>query len=110
MSDGWGGPTWAQWHDTARDIEATVAEAKASHENARQWKAYAERLKQELDEVWALYCETKGNVAGQRRLKDIAIEELSKADPTNAFLDPANRKQPFEEAKEAAMKEVRRNA
>ena len=101
----WKGPTWGQWADAVGDANRHIAEHAAS---AQQWMAYAKRLEAELDEVWDLYRNAKGSASGQRRLKEMALEELAKADPGNALLDPANRKKPSDEAKEAAMKQIRR--
>lgn len=108
MSDGWAGPTWGQWKETVRDMEATRDAAIGHANNAAQWMAYAKRLEAELDEVWELYRESKGNASGQRRLKTLAMDELTRIDPANKILDPALREKEFDAAKAEAMRQVQR--
>lgn len=104
----WAGPTWGQWADTVDEIAATRDVANQNAQSAQQWMAYAKRLEAELDEVWNLYREARGNAGGQKRVKEAVIEELQKADPSNALLDQTRRQVIFDEAKKETMAKVRR--
>lgn len=106
--DGWAGPTWAQWNDTVRDVEATRDAAIEHSNNAKQWMAYAKRLEAELDEVWNLYRDAKGNGAGQRKLKEMALAEVEKLDPGSKMLDQTFRQGVMDKEYDEAVKKLRR--
>lgn len=101
----WKGPTWGQWADAVGDANRHIKEHAAS---AQQWMAYAKRLEAELDEVWNLYRDAKGNASGQRRLKTLAMDELARLDPANKILDAAFREKEFDAAKAEAIQQVQR--
>lgn len=107
------GPTWGQWKETVRDIEATRDAAIEHANNANQWMAYAKRLEQQLeamtndrDQLLELYRDAKGSAGGQRRVKEAVIEELQKADPSNKLLDQSVRQQMFDTAKAQAISDL----
>lgn len=103
---GWNGPTWSQWHGAAQEADSNFLIAEENFAAAQKWKAYAARLEKELDEVWDLYRESRGNTAGQMKLKEEALSEIEKLDPGNRMLDVNTRGKIFDEAKEARLKEM----
>lgn len=105
MSD-FQGPTWGQWRGTVRDIEATRGAAIAHANNAQAWKAYAANLEAQLDELWEMFREAQGNGSGQRRIKEAALEEIKRLDPSNSLLEKPVRQKLFDEGKEADQQTV----
>ncbi len=105
---GWNGPTWSQWHGAAQEADSNFLIAEENFAAAQKWKAYAARLEKELDEVWDLYRETKGNATGQQALKEAALEEVKKLDPANKMLDLSTRKEIFDSAKGEEMSQIRK--
>lgn len=105
---GWNGPTWSQWYGATQEADQNFLTAEENFAAAQKWKAYAARLEKELDEVWDLYRETKGNATGQRVLKEAALEELQKTDPTNKLLSQPHRQEILEAAKAEEMKGIRK--
>lgn len=100
---GWNGPTWSQWHGAAQEADQNYLIAEENFAAAQKWKAYAAKLEKELDEVWELYRDTKGNAVGQMRLKDESLSEIAKLDPTNRMLDTTTRKEIFKAAKDEEL-------
>lgn len=105
---GWNGPTWSQWYGATQEADQNFLTAEENFAAAQKWKAYAARLEKELDEVWDLYREARGNGSGQRVLKETALEEIQKMDPGNKMLDLAVRKEIFDQAKESDMNSIRK--
>ena len=104
----WGGPTWSQWYGATQEADQNHDIANHNYAAAQKWKAYAARIEKELDEVWALYKDARGNASGQRRLKNLAMDELTKIDPNNSVLDPKFREEEFDKAKAETIKQIKR--
>jgi hypothetical protein len=100
---GWNGPTWSQWYGATQEADQNFLTAEENFAAAQKWKAYAARLEKELDEVWELYRDTKGNAVGQMKLKDESLSEIAKLDPGNRMLDTATRKEIFKAAKDEEL-------
>lgn len=104
----WNGPTWSQWYGATQEADQNFLTAEENFAAAQKWKAYAARLEKELDEVWDLYRETKGNATGQQALKEAALEELKKSDPGNKMLEISTRKEIFDASKSEEMSQIRK--
>lgn len=105
---GWNGPTWSQWYGATQEADQNFLTAEENFAAAQKWKAYAARLEKELDEVWDLYREVRGNASGQMKLKEAALDEVKKLDPGNKMLDLAVRKEIFDTAKNETLQELRK--
>jgi hypothetical protein len=97
------GPTWSQWYGATQEADQNFLTAEENFAAAQKWKAYAARLEKELDEVWDLYRESRGNAAGQMKLKEESLSEIEKLDPGNRMLDLPTRKEIFKAAKDEEM-------
>lgn len=95
----WEGPGWgmiASLNDKIGKLE----------KNNDAWKKYAAKIEKELDEVWDLFREAKGNASGQRVLREAVDKELEKSDPANKMLDKNHRREIFNKAKAAEQQLV----
>lgn len=104
----WGGPTWSQWYGATQEADQNHDIANHNYAQAQKWKAYAARIEKELDEVWDLYKGEKGNHAGQRKLKEMALGEIEKLDPSNKLLDKNYRNEIITQEYNDEVKKVRR--
>ena len=102
------GPTWGQWFGATQEADSNFLIAEENYAAAQKWKAYAARLEKELDEVWDLYRETKGNAVGQMKLKEESLSEIEKLDPGNRMLDVSTRKEIFKVATEEELSQIRK--
>ena len=105
---GWNGPTWSQWYGATQEADQNFLTAEENFAAAQKWKAYAARLEKELDEVWDLYRDSKGNGAGQKKLKEIALTEIEKLDPANRMLDQSFRQEVMNKEYDATVQKIRK--
>lgn len=63
--------------------------AQAAQRSAEQWKAYAQDLERQLLAVQA-------NLAGNKAVKDAALRELAKVDPSNYLMVQQNRQRIYD--------------
>lgn len=68
-----------------------LSRAREANESAQKWKAYAEKLDRDLAAAQA-------NLEGYKALKDAAIKELSRVDPSSFLTVQQNRQKVFEDA------------
>jgi len=78
----------------------TLTRARNAEEVARNWMEYARGLEEKL----ALYA---ANYEGMEALKNAAMEELSRVDPTNRLTVQENRQCIFDQARNASLNKSR---
>lgn len=103
---GWIGPNWGMWADTVDEMNATAKRADKNYQSAVEWKEYAKRLEVRLEETWQAFREDSGNASGQHAVRQAAIEEIARIDPTNKMLNKEYRLNIFDKAKEERLKEI----
>lgn len=82
--------------------------ADAEHALAK-WKAHANKLQKRLDELREWYDDKSAEAVGQAALKEAALAELKRFDPTNKLLDQAYRKTIYDEAKAKSIAELKKD-
>lgn len=93
------------WGLHLADVGAANARADRNADVAAKWKAHAEKMKADLDQVWELYNKKSAAENGQAALKNAALQELEKLDPLNKMLNAGYRKKLYEEAYEKSLNE-----
>ncbi|WP_175898671.1 hypothetical protein [Burkholderia vietnamiensis] len=84
------------------DNGIALGRAFAAERNAAEWKAYARKLEQQLLAVEA-------NLAGNKALKDAALHELSRSDPSNYLMAQQNRQRIYDKDFDAVIASARRS-
>lgn len=107
------GPTWGLYQ---ADVGAANARADRNADAAAKWKAHAEKMKADLEEVMQLYQnklnqydEKTAQEIGQAALKEAALSEIEKLDPLNKMLNTGYRKKLYDEAYGKALADRQKN-
>lgn len=107
------GPNYGMWADTVEAMNAQARQLERSHASAEQWKKHCDNLEAALDEisgrlktVSGMYVNKAAAEAAQARLKEHALDELRRLDPSNKMLDPEYRKSIYEREKDKIEKEL----
>jgi len=74
----------------------------------KEWKDYAEKLQKALNEARLALVNKSGAEAGQAALKEAALAEIAKLDPSNKLLDPAYRKTLYDAEMAAVLKHLQK--
>ncbi|GAB3552130.1 hypothetical protein GCM10027343_37270 [Noviherbaspirillum agri] len=98
------GPTYGMWTDTVDEMNETVDALERSRASLKEWKEYAQKLETSLAKVNEMFRDRVGAEAAQAGLKDLALQELQRLDPTNKLLDPEYRKVSYDKLKDECMK------
>ena len=76
-----------------------IAYANRTNKSLAEWQAYAEKREKALVDLAAKHRRSgkaltskSGATGGQAKLKELALKELERLDPSNKLLDPAYRK------------------
>ncbi|MEX3843180.1 hypothetical protein [Paraburkholderia sp. BR10882] len=85
------------------DNGAVLGRAFAAERNAADWMTYARKLEQQL-------LAAQANLAGNKALKDAALRELARADPTNYLMAQLNRQRIYDKDFDAVIASGRRSA
>jgi hypothetical protein len=111
----WMGPTYGMWADSVAETNAVIEIANQTTKSLEQWQAYAKRLERALLDVaekhrktGEAYISRVGAEAGQAALKEAALKELERLDPSNKLLDPTYRKSLYEKEREAATVDMKK--
>ncbi|MBK4738898.1 hypothetical protein [Noviherbaspirillum pedocola] len=110
----WMGPTYGMWADSVDSMKEFAQAARENKESAEQWREYAKNLEAALNEVGNkflrtkdMYIEAAGREKAQAVLKEAALKEIERLDPSNKLLDPTFRKTIFDREKEELVKELK---
>jgi len=99
------GPTWGLYQ---ADVGAANARADRNADAAAKWKAHAEKMKADLEQVWEMYANKVGAEAGQAAIKDGLTSEIEKLDPMNKMLNSGYRAKLYDEAYAEAKNNLRK--
>lgn len=103
--------TYGMW-STEAEADADELAARIGHHNnaINQWKAHAEKLQKALDELRVIVVDKSCALAAQAALKDKALTEIQKMDPSNKLLDADYRKKIYDDVKTKTEKEMFKEA
>jgi hypothetical protein len=110
----WTGPTYGMWADSMDSMKEFAQAARDNKESAEQWREYAKNLEKALEDlaqkyndVCDMYINKAGAEAGQCVLKEAALQEIQRLDPSNKMLDKAHRQVIYETEKAALETKLR---
>ena len=110
----WMGPTYAMWSDTVDEMNGVIEHANSTARSLEQWRAYAKKLEAALIDVAQKHRRAgeviigkSGAEAGQAILKEAALKELERLDPTNQLLDQNYRQAMYDKERRAVETEMR---
>lgn len=104
----WMGPTYGMWAGTVAEMDEIVKRSNDKNKVIEQWRDYAKKLEKALDEVSDMYRGKAGEAEGHAELKEIALKEIERLDPTNKLLDPAYRKSIYTQIKEKTVETLKK--
>ena len=96
------GPTWGLYQ---ADVGAANARADRNADVAAKWKAHAEKMKADLDQVWDMFQKRAAAEDAQTELKLHALKEIEKLDPLNKMLNTGYRQKLYDEAYQRSLNE-----
>jgi hypothetical protein len=99
------GPTWGLYQ---ADVGAANARADRNADAAAKWKAHAEQMKADLDQVWEMFRNRAAAEDAQAELKRQALNEIEKFDPMNKMLNSGYRQKVYDEAYQRSLSEQKK--
>lgn len=110
----WMGPTYGQWADTIDEIDEAYASLAQVKKSRNQWIEYAKKLEGALKDLQRkhtklneLYLDMTGAERAQAKVKNEALEEIKKTNPSSKLLDPDYRAALYDNEKEKAINELK---
>lgn len=92
------------------EADADVLAGQIGQQNraVKEWRDYAENLQKALNEARLAFVNMSGAEAGQAVLKEAALAEIAKLDPSNKLLDPTYRKTLYDAEMVAVLKRLQK--